>query len=273
MERFWDAESPAQVRKILRSTSFLKENEQYNRAEHYDLDLTGLCFRMLLPLYEDPDQILLKDHNEQLCTINIWSVIVDRCLQTLSGITLRRGETTSIESTARRNRDRVTTTRRKRLGARFDGLAEDNNGQLEYPAMETSKTFEGGTSNKWLCDTKKAAKSLHGMLYRLQGHVKQDGVILREMHMAGLVSAGSHCQSWPAVACANHYGAAEAVWRMKMIARKCKVSVAKYGLGPKLSDLLSPPSPPSFPSLSTSCPIIPPSCDTENEMSYPPAEE
>lgn len=66
MERFWDvcfcpldlaplclyidfdqAESPAQVRKILRSTSFLKENEQYNRAEHYDLDLTGLCFRML----------------------------------------------------------------------------------------------------------------------------------------------------------------------------------------------------------------------------------
>lgn len=85
----------------------------------------------------------------------------------------------------------MTTTRRKRLGARFDGLAEDNNGQLEYPAMETSKTFEGGTSNKWLCDTKKAAKSLHGMLYRLQGHVKQDGVILREMHMAGLVSAGN----------------------------------------------------------------------------------
>lgn len=54
-----------------------------------------LCVQWLtktprLPLYEDPDQILLKDHNEQLCTINIWSVIVDRCLQTLSGITLRR---------------------------------------------------------------------------------------------------------------------------------------------------------------------------------------
>jgi hypothetical protein len=65
MERFWDvcfcrldlaplclyidfdqAESPAQLRKILGSTSFLKE-EQYNRAEHYDLDWIDLCFRML----------------------------------------------------------------------------------------------------------------------------------------------------------------------------------------------------------------------------------
>lgn len=85
----------------------------------------------------------------------------------------------------------MATTRRKRLGARFDGLAQDNNGQLEYLAMETSRTFDGETSSKWLCDTRKVAKSLHGMLYRLQGHVKQDGVILREMHMAGLVSAGN----------------------------------------------------------------------------------
>ncbi|KAH0608758.1 uncharacterized protein H6S33_001892 [Morchella sextelata] len=209
MERFWDAESPAQLRKILGSTSFLKEDEQYNRAENYDLDWIDLCFRMLLPLYEDPDQILLKDHNEQWYTINIWSVIVDRCLQNLSGITLRRGETTSIESTARRNRDRVATTRRKRLGARFDGLAQDNNGQLEYLAMETSRTFDGETSSKWLCDTRKVAKSLHGMLYRLQGHVKQDGVILREMHMAGLVSAGLHCQVLRMTYAKGHYMAYE----------------------------------------------------------------
>lgn len=291
MERFWDAESPAQLRKILGSTSFLKENEQYNRAEHYDLDWIDLCFRMLLPLYEDPDQILLKDHNEQWYTINIWSVIVDRCLQNLSGITLRRGETTSIESTARRNRDRVATTRRKRLGARFDGLAQDNNGQLEYLAMETSKTFDGETSSKWLCDTRKVAKSLHGMLYRLQRHVKQDGEILREMHMAGLVSAGLHCQVLRMTYAKGHVCILSrdqllhvpttmeprrlcplllSIWRMKMIARKCKDSVAKHGLGTKLSDLLSPPSLPSFPSLSTSCPIIPPTCDTESEMSYPP---
>lgn len=54
------------------------------------------------------------------------------------------------------------------------------------------------------------------------------------------------------------------IWRMEMISRNTEVSVRKYGLGTTLSDLLAPPS---IPGSWASCPIVPLSCDTEDETS------
>ncbi|KAL7270930.1 hypothetical protein RUND412_006344 [Rhizina undulata] len=283
MDRFWNAESTAELRQILNSTSYLQENEQYSHEKHCDLEWIELSFRMLLPLYENPNQDLIKEHSEQWFAISIWSVLVDRCLQNLAGVTLRRGETTSIESTTRRNRGRVDTTQRKRIGARFDGIAQDNNRQIEYLAIEISNSFNGENNNKWIHDIKKVAKSLHGMLYRLQNWVKQDKKILGDLHMAGLVCAGLHCQVLRLAPAKGHTCILSrdellhvptsfepkricllllSIWRMKMISRNCKTSIRKYGQGTTLSDLLKPPS---IPGPQKSCPTIPPSCDTDEE--------
>lgn len=171
-----------------------------------------LTFDYRLPLFEDPDQVLLKAHHEAWYDINIWSVIVDRCLQDLKGMIilryvlesyptfsaltpkfLRSGEPTSMASTLRKNRDRVDKAKRQKIGSRFDGLGQDDSGQFEYVAMEAARTFESETCSKWLHDYQKVGKSLHDMLYRLQWLVNQDETVLEKLQLVGLVSAGMSC--------------------------------------------------------------------------------
>lgn len=172
----------------------------------------GLTFDYRLPLFEDPDQLLLKDHHEAWYDINVWSVIVDRCLQDIKGMVILRyvlksyptfsaltpkflhsGEPTSMASTLRKNRDRVDKAKRQRIGSRFDGLGQDDSGQFEYVAMEAARTFESETCSKWLHDYQKVGKSLHDMLYRLQWLVNQDETVLEKLQLVGLVSAGMSC--------------------------------------------------------------------------------
>lgn len=50
----------------------------------------GLTIDYRLPLFEDPDQVLVKPHHEAWYDINIWSVIIDRCLQDLKGMVILR---------------------------------------------------------------------------------------------------------------------------------------------------------------------------------------
>lgn len=172
----------------------------------------GLTFDYRLPLFEDPDQVLLKDHHEAWYDINVWSVIVDRCLQDIKGMVILRyvlksyptfsaltpkflhsGEPTSMASTLRKNRDRVDKAKRQRIGSRFDGLGQDDSGQFEYVTMEAARTFESETCSKWLHDYQKVGKSLHDMLYRLQWLVNQDETVLEKLQLVGLVSAGMSC--------------------------------------------------------------------------------
>lgn len=103
---------------------------------------------------------------------------------------LHSGEPTSIASTLRKNRDRVDTTKRQRIGSRFDGLGQDESGQYEYVAMEAARTFESETCSKWLHDYQKVGKSLHDMLYRLQWLVNQEEKVMEKLQLVGLVSAG-----------------------------------------------------------------------------------
>lgn len=96
-----------------------------------------------------------------------------------------------MASTLRKNRDRVNTAKRQKLGSRFDGLGQDDSGQFEYVAMEAARAFESETCSKWLHDYQKVGKSLHDMLYRLQWLVNQDETALGKLQLVGLVSAGT----------------------------------------------------------------------------------
>lgn len=108
--------------------------------------------------------------------------------------TLYSGEPTSMASTLRKNRDRVDTAKRQRIGSRFDGLGQDECGKYEYVTMEAARTFESETCSKWLHDYQKVGKSLHDMLYRLQWLVNQEEKVMEKLQLVGLVSAGRFSQ-------------------------------------------------------------------------------
>lgn len=99
-------------------------------------------------------------------------------------------ETTCMAGSLRKNRNRTDTTKRQKIGSRFDGVVQDSCGHLEYAAMEASSSFISETGTKWLLDYRKVAKALHDMLFRLQSLVDHDSALLEKLQVAGLVSAG-----------------------------------------------------------------------------------
>ncbi|PWW78974.1 hypothetical protein C7212DRAFT_341584 [Tuber magnatum] len=194
MRKFENLESPEQLRRILIESSYVPKVELYNHDMHYDASWVHLVFNFLLPLYDDPYPVLLEDHPEAWFDINIWSVVVDRCLQGLRGINMLRKETTSLAGSLRRNRDRTYPTQRQKMGPRYDGLAMDRSNRIEYAVMETSKAFHLEGATKWLHDYLKVAKCLHDILFLLHCEVNHEASLLEELQVAGLVSAGLDCQ-------------------------------------------------------------------------------
>lgn len=99
-------------------------------------------------------------------------------------------ESTCFASSLRKNRDRVDTNKRQKIGSRFDGLVRDNNGEYEYAAIEGARSFGGVTCTKWLQDSRRVAKALHDMLSHLQDELSCQDIILGKLQVVGLVSAG-----------------------------------------------------------------------------------
>ncbi|KAG0639742.1 hypothetical protein HOY80DRAFT_67145 [Tuber brumale] len=191
MDKFMNLESPEHLRRVLNENPYPPVGESYDHDKHYDRCWVHLVFNMLHPLYQRRDQILLEKHDESWYDTNIWSVVLDRCLQGLEGMNLLR-EKTSSASSARKNQDRTDTKKRRKTGPRYDGLLQDRCSHHEYAVVEASKTFGSETDTKWLRDSRKVAKALHDMLFLLQADVNTSQ--LKELQVAGLVSAGLDCQ-------------------------------------------------------------------------------
>lgn len=101
-----------------------------------------------------------------------------------------RRELPILAGAVRKNRHRENTSKRQKIGARFDGLIQDGGGRYEYAAIEGSKAFVSERNTKWLNDYHKVAKALHDMLYSLQSVVGNDAAVLEKLHLAGIVNAG-----------------------------------------------------------------------------------
>lgn len=74
---------------------------------------------------------------------------------------------------------------------RHDALIFDPQSLYEFGASEAGPLFKGVDATKWLEDNHKLVKALHNMLSRLQRRlVKQDGVVLRDLQMVGILTSG-----------------------------------------------------------------------------------
>lgn len=90
MKKFIMLESTGELRRILHENNYPPAGEPYDRNKHYDGEWVYMVWRILLSLYEDPNQGLLKEHPEGWYNINIWSVVVDYCLRNLTGMNFLR---------------------------------------------------------------------------------------------------------------------------------------------------------------------------------------
>lgn len=95
----------AELRHVINTTSYLAPGDSYDRAKHYDLEWVDLVMRKMytfqvvpalspgglhfdyrVTLFESPDQLLLKTNLEGWYDSNVWPLVVDHCLQDLTGM-------------------------------------------------------------------------------------------------------------------------------------------------------------------------------------------
>lgn len=110
MIRFSNVKATSELRQVLKTTSFLNEDEPYNRDKHYDAEWAELVMRKFLTDYEDPKESLQK-----------------------------KKESSSKAVSNRKNWKRVRTRHkkvgRKKMGYRMDGIFRmyvDNMEQLKW---------------------------------------------------------------------------------------------------------------------------------------------
>ncbi|CAB4482826.1 unnamed protein product [Rhizophagus irregularis] len=194
--RFADVKTTSELRYLLETTSFRNKDEPYDREKHYDAEWVELVMRKFLTDYEDPNGILHKPHLESWHDINVWSLIIDHGLRNLIGIETVRKESSSEAVSARKNRKRIRTRRkkieeRKKMGSRMDGIFRTYVNDIEYGAIEVAKKYD---ETKLLADGYKLSKAMHDILICLSRQVHFEETKVRQLRVVGMLHLGLKTQ-------------------------------------------------------------------------------
>lgn len=191
LERFCGVRTTKDLRRVLRTTSELPPDTEYNWDEHFDSEWADMVIRAFVVLFDTPGQPLCGSHLEDWYSSQIWSPILDKCFLSLPGMSLERKESCCVATALRKNRNRIDTTMRAKSGPRLDGIirtVEDDS--YEYGGLEVARTFRGTSSTKWLDDSRKLIRALRDMLGRLHRLVDGDVEVVGKLQVVGIVTAG-----------------------------------------------------------------------------------
>ncbi|RUP47227.1 hypothetical protein BC936DRAFT_145972 [Jimgerdemannia flammicorona] len=192
--RFAQARTADELRHIMETTSFRPEDEAYDREKHFDAEWAENVVRNFLMDVGDPAQRLQKAHLEGWFDANVWVSIIDRAFGNLHDIELVRKESASVSTSARKNRAR-SRSERKKMGRRIDGIFRSPVNNLEFGAIEVGKMFDGTAGTKRLNDYHKLAKVMHDMLVSLGRYVKNEEVKVKKLQVVGLLHSGRSCDA------------------------------------------------------------------------------
>lgn len=194
--RFRNVQTTSDLRNVLSTVGYLPEGVSFNREEHFDLVWADNVVREFLLLFDSPDEPLCRPHLEGWYAAQIWSLVIDKCLLSLPGITFESKEGSCRASALRKNRNRTGPTERMKSGPRLDGIIRSiDDDVFEYGGTEVARTFQGGTkSTKWMHDSRKLAKALRDMLHRLcqAAHKSKRGMV----QVVGFITAGLVLESF-----------------------------------------------------------------------------
>ncbi|CAG8442634.1 13976_t:CDS:2 [Acaulospora colombiana] len=142
MMRFSDVKTASDLRRVLK-TSFLNENEHYDRVKHYDAERAES-----LTYYEDPNETLQKQHLESWYDINVWSLIIDHGLCNVIG---------------------METVRTEKCSGNHAEKPKEATHASQKVTTEVAKTFD---ATKLLTDGFKLMKAMHNIFVCLSKQVR-----------------------------------------------------------------------------------------------------
>ena len=167
------------------------EGRNFDRNKDFDFDWVKHSVHSLLLEFESGT--LKQNHLETWYNIHIWSLI-DKSFNELKGMDVARGESCSLASAKRKNKNRViqglVVTTRKALGRKGDLILRK--GIYEYGASEVGKDYEGDKGMKLLRERGlKSPKMLKDMLVDLGNYVKWEKNKLHQLELVSFIHAGS----------------------------------------------------------------------------------
>ncbi|KAH8152302.1 uncharacterized protein LAJ45_03729 [Morchella importuna] len=195
LHRFRSCKSPADLRNVLATTSFLEPGQTFDAERDFLRMWADLVIRNLLVLWESPAHPLRSQQLEDFYSNLIWAPILDQCFLSFPSIVLVRKDSPCRSTAARKNRARTLDTR-MRQGRRLDGVIRSTGDEAhEFGGMEVARSAAGGLkSTKRLGDEEKLLKALRDMLAVLCGLVNVLGEDKPSLQVVGVLCAGLKMQ-------------------------------------------------------------------------------
>ncbi|CAG8640635.1 226_t:CDS:2, partial [Diversispora eburnea] len=116
------------------------DHEEYN----FEADTLKYSVHSLVRQYERTPNAFSLDHYEAWYNVNVWGPIIDRTFDNIPNVDIARGESSSLASSDRKNRNRTIDTRKK-MGRKGDAIIRKLSGgmKLEFGGSEAGKHYEG----------------------------------------------------------------------------------------------------------------------------------
>ncbi|RIA96714.1 hypothetical protein C1645_358445 [Glomus cerebriforme] len=186
LARFTDKRSLKEVRKTINEPDE-RFDAKYDKDIYHDLDYIRFA---LYALVREIDNDNFKDQNlEAWFNCHVWNAIVDQGISDLNGISVVRGESTSLANADRKNAQRIMPERRK-MGHRGDLIIRKvgNGKNDEYGIGEGGKLWIDNHESKFLKESSiKTPKVLKDMLLKLMNKVDDNNIKLQTV---GIIHSG-----------------------------------------------------------------------------------
>ncbi|PKK58077.1 hypothetical protein RhiirC2_347831 [Rhizophagus irregularis] len=162
----------------------------YNRQNDFDRDWIRNTVDNLIREYEVGS--LKRDHLEGWLLSHIW-LFIDRVFENIEGVEVIRGESCSLASSARKNRNRnvasVSSMPRKAMGRRGDLIIHCMS--REYGCGEAGNLYSGNNGTKILCERGlKTPKMMKDQFDDLCIHMGSKEKEVRKLETIGFIHAG-----------------------------------------------------------------------------------
>ncbi|KAF0399780.1 c2h2-type zinc finger transcription factor [Gigaspora margarita] len=178
-------------------TSYLQDNVKYNIHQHYDNEWIQLAVRNLVNLYENTDCPLMRNQYEDWYTVALFGSCLDFCFRDMRlGTDIKRTDAPSLASANRKNRTRLSNTRKRKLtGRKIDGITYVINRHLEIGVIEAARSFNGVSDRKYLIENFKMPKSLRDMLADMIRDVNYEEEKVNKLQVFGILHFGLRVQT------------------------------------------------------------------------------
>ncbi|PKC07283.1 hypothetical protein RhiirA5_418396 [Rhizophagus irregularis] len=177
------------IRQIIKESMF---GNDYNREKHHDVDYICLALYSLVREIENGN---LKNANlENWYNCHVWNIIFDQAFGDVQAVTVVRGESTSVSTATRKNKQaKRKPGERRRIGRRGDWIlrAVGNGNKDEFGVGEAGKDWTDIYGTKYLKEIGlKLPKTLKDMLMVLMERVNWVKDVRKNIQTVGIIHEG-----------------------------------------------------------------------------------